>query len=241
MNTNKLTSDTKNRKKLALLLLILIIIVVGIGAKLYNNQHKIVHNLLNQNNVLNSQLKTLNSQLVSVKSATNISTTNWKSFCDPYRSIFCFKYPANWTVVENNYSPFRSANVTITNPAKTIQLLYENPWNQDTFPTNFIVHSASNLNVSNIKLILLAGYYVGAVEHKPFYEITNPPINHRQPGQNIIRPRAPAFTYENGNQVSQVALMMISPINQNFNTTKQANAWFNSINGKIALKIMQSF
>jgi hypothetical protein len=238
MDTDNSQPKNKSRKGVVSILLVLLLIIGGtIGVYLYTNQHNKVQTLASQTNNLNSQLATLKSKLVSAESATNISTVGWKSYCDPYQSDFCFKYPSNWTLTDGSDSQFKYASATLTNPSNTLTMTYDNPYIKDDFPANFIAYSASSLSVSKNNLTLLGGYYVEAVEHTPVYAITNTSISSVKQGANITVLAVPVFQYNNNSNTAEIT---ISPTNQNFTTTQLAKAWFDSVNGKTALAVMKS-
>jgi len=236
----KMGQSPKNSRKhgfIFALLIILLTIGISVGVYLYTSQHKKVQDAVSQNTKLSAELQTLKSQLVSAKIATNISTANWKSYCEPYQSIFCFKYPSGWTVTNNSDSQFKYASTTFTNSNKTLTLTYTNPYIKDDFPSNFIPYSASTLTVGSNNLTILGGYYVEAVEHTPIYAITNTPSGSVKRGQIITVGAVPVFQYDNNSNTAEIS---IQPTNQDFTSTQKANAWFSSVNGKTALAILKS-
>ncbi len=228
----------KNRRKHEVIFaLIVVLLLIGVGAYLYTSQHKKMQDAVSLNAKLSIELQSLSSQLISAKSATNITTANWKSYCDPYQSVFCFKYPPSWTVKDNSDSQFKYASASLSNSNKTLTLTYTNPYIKDDFPSNFIPYSASSVTVGINNLTILGGYYVEAVEHTPVFAITNTPLSSVKQGQSITVGTVPVFQYDNNSNMAEIT---IQPTNQNFTSTQQANAWFSSVNGKTALAILKS-
>jgi outer membrane murein-binding lipoprotein Lpp len=233
------------RSSLLIAATVIALIVLSSGAILfeYKSQHAQVNTLAAKNDALDSKINALNKQLQDAKVAGNVSTSGWKTFCDPH-DIFCFQYPPNWNFTPS-YSPQSCRgsgieSVTATNPTKTVSLNYSDYRCNDDAPSNFFVHSVDSLPFGNGALALVGGYYITSVRHVPMYTIANPGTKAgdlmltTKQGDIANIAAAPVFLY---NQQGFYDLNIYGP---SFLTTQQADAWFGSIEGKTAYQIAHS-
>jgi hypothetical protein len=237
----------KKHKSRMLLVLALLIVVVGVGAGyyLYRSQRDQADSLTGKNASLSMQLSTLKTQVNAAKAAGNVTTSNWKAYCDPH-GIFCFKYPSGWTVDSGYSSEVQADSVTLTNPSKTLTAYFLDNYTKDGFAGNFIVHSIKALNVGSNNLALLGGYYIQTVGYTPQYEVTsidndtNGVSLSDKIGQNIFAPVPPGFDYSDGVYNTSIGQFYIEPTSKIFSTLQQANAWYGSVDGKTAYLIASS-
>jgi hypothetical protein len=236
-----------------LLVSLMVIIAAGCiaGWFLYHNQYGRMVSLTNQDSTLTTKLSKVNAQLSLAKAAGNITTKSWITYCDPH-GIFCFKYPSGWTINTSYSADVKIGGATLTNPNKSLTVNYLDNYIKDDFPANFIIHSISDLNVSNDDLAVMGGYYIESVEHTPDYQIVNisngssndfvgEPSSSDKPGENVFAGAVPIFEYNYTKYgYANTGEFIIQPTGQNFLSTQQANAWFNSIDGKTAYLIASS-
>lgn len=224
---------------------LIVIIGVIVGWYLYHGQHTQVSSLSTKNSNLGTQLASINSQLKNAKAASNVTTAGWQTYCDPH-GIFCFKYPQGWKVSSSYSADVRIGGATISNPAKTLSISYLDNYIKDGFAANYIFHSAHAINVGSNKLGVFGGYYVSSVDHVPFYAVLNAgdgtefPSLSTKPGQNIYIGAPAGFLYSGGPYTSTIGQLIVRPTGKDFLTTQQADAWFNSIDGKTANLIASS-
>ncbi|HEU4966451.1 MAG TPA: hypothetical protein VFT53_03135 [Candidatus Saccharimonadales bacterium] len=244
-------STPKHRANSGLIILC-ILAVIGLGLigswYLYHIQNSKVESLAQTKASLDKQAANLSGQLASAQSASNISTANWKTYCDHYGNL-CFSYPSGWSLSSNHsdiagLSGLGMGTATLTNPSKTLSVSYLDDYIKDDFPANFIVNSVTPLDQAGKGLIALGGYYVAAGGHFPLFTVVNSstdsngPSTSNKAGQNITTAVVPLFEYSYG---AQTALGQFTISGKNVPTTEQADAWFNSVDGKTALAMVKTF
>ncbi len=239
-------SKSVMRKSHVLLIVTLLIVIFGViaGWYLFQRQHNQVESLTNKNATLGTQLSSLRTQISAAKAAGNVTTSGWKTYCDPH-GIFCFKYPSGWAVDSSYSSVVHIGGAILTNPSKTLTVYYLDNYIKDGFAENFIVHSIKALNVGNNNLAVLGGYYVQTVEYTPQYEVVtigdgvSSSALSDKAGNNIFAPLPAGFNYSGGVYTDTIGQFYVLP-NKTFSTVQQADAWYDSIDGKTAWKIMES-
>lgn len=234
------------------LAILCILIVVGMGLfgswYLYHIQSNKIASLSQTKTSLNRQVASLANQLASAQAAGNISTASWKNYCDPYGN-FCFSYPSKWSLSSDHgdiagLSGLGMGGATLASPSKTLSVSYLDDYIKDDFPANFIVSFVTPLDQAGKGLLALGGYYVSAGGHIPMFTVVNSSTDPNGPsmsnkvGQNITTAVVPLFEYNYG---SQTALGQFVVSGKSVPTTEQADAWFNSVDGKTALALVKSF
>jgi hypothetical protein len=228
--------------KKGILLIIAVIVLCPAGSVgVYEWQNANISSLQTKHSALVQRVSRLKQQYASTTAAANISTTTWKRYCDQF-TPFCFNYPNNWTLTDNplNLSGDQRDFATITNPSKTIQLSYANPLIKDGGSLSARIVKASHVTIDGTAVALLGIVPVSSVTFQPSY---------------MLLGSDQALGYTPGNN----ALLVYGSINPRFDvgkyqaisfygypTTKitsyaQAQAWFNSIDGKTVAKILESY
>jgi hypothetical protein len=238
------------KTQLLLVLFLALTLIVGIvaGWSVYRNQQGRAVSLTQTNASLTKQGSSLTAQLNTAKTAGNVSTAIWKTYCDPYGN-FCFKYPPGLALTSDRSSAagltgLGMGSASLQSPSKTISVSYLDDYIKDDFPANFIVHSTTSLSQAGKGLVAIGGYYVSAGGHIPVYIIVNSgsgandPSASSKPGQNITTAVVPLFQYKYG---TNDALGQFTVGGKSYPTTQQADAWFDSIDGKTAFQIVNSF
>lgn len=242
MPEDKPVNNARNDHRLLAIYMVAIVIIGALGGGyVYHEQRNKAASLMRVNGSLAKQASQLSTQLAAAKAAGNVSTADWKSYCDPHGS-FCFKYPPDWLLTAKYNSLEIDTTVLLTNPAKSVIVTYMDGYMHDDFDANFILHSINSLKAGNNNLAVVGGYYVSTVNRPPQYAVVNlgsratDPSLSDTPGQNIFIGGAALFTYGN----TGLGMFMANAIGTNFATSQQANAWFNSIDGKTAYQIIAS-
>jgi hypothetical protein len=218
-----------------------VVFIVGSGLGMYIWQNHRIAALVQQRSSLTQQVQSLNSQYTAAQTAANISTSSWKKFCDQFAPL-CFSYPSTWTLTA---SPLVLPGddrefATLTDPKKTIQVNYDNPLIKDGGSLSARIVKANHMTVSGTKLAVLGIIPVSSGTFQPTY---------------VVLDSDQALSATPGND----ALLLFGSINPRFTVGKydaillngypltkitsyaQAQAWFDSIDGKTVLKVIESY
>lgn len=227
------------RKVLAII--IAIVVAAGATSGVYIWQNKRVDNLNTQQAALRQKVSSLQNQYATAEAAANVSTANWKKYCDQF-APFCFNYPSNWNLTDNplNLSGDQRDFATITNPGKTIQLDYANPLIKDGGSLSARVVKASSVTIDGTSVALLGIIPVSSVNFQPSYILLgNDQAHNYTPGSDAvlvygsINPRFTIGKYD--------AISFYGYPTGKMTSYAQAQAWFESVDGKTVAKILESY
>ncbi len=228
-------------KKGIFLLIFTIILTCAGSVGTYEWQQAKVNNLQTKHTDLVQQVSRLKQNYASAVASGNISTATWKKYCDQF-TPFCFNYPSNWDLADNplNLSGDQRDFATITNPSKTIQLSYANPLIKDGGSLSARVVKASHVTIDGTSVALLGIIPVSSVTFQPSYMLLgNDQALGYTPGNNAllvygsINPRFDVGQYQ--------AISFYGYPTTKITSYAQAQAWFDSIDGKTVAKILESY
>ncbi|HKU18783.1 MAG TPA: type II secretion system protein [Candidatus Saccharimonadales bacterium] len=154
----------------------------------------------------------------------------WRTSCDPELKA-CFRYPANWTP---SYGGFQNAH-------GTAYFQYQNPDIKDQGTSEAYIASITDLNTggSGLKIV---GYVVNSNPLYSIFDKSYVDTRNLSVGQTAqIISTNPTFTGRTGKE--NVTFVATPGINGSIAITSMdmAKEWFNGLEAKTCLKILQSF
>jgi hypothetical protein len=167
----------------------------------------------------------------------------WKTSCDSAYH-YCFRYPTGWTISGSTSSKAgESGQVTVLNPAKTLQVSYVNSYTQDSGVVDFNTTALTKLTSASEDLTVVGGYYAtsGVVGNfAPSYRVVDSSLLDTYPltvGKASQFPSNPRFTDKAASTYSgSFALTPATSIN----TTSERDAWLSGSDTKTGVKILES-
>lgn len=248
---NQPKPDTPVRRlRIASAAITVLLVIAGAGSAWYVYVHEqgTLSRLDQTHTSLTKQAASLTAQLNAAKAAGNITPADWRTYCDPYANL-CFQYPANWSITSSHstgvgVSDLGMSFANLGNPGKSLGVSYLDDYIKDDFPASFIVHSVTPLPQAGKDIYAYGGYYVSAGGHTPMYFVANSGTGpndlspNNKSGQGVLAAAVPLFQYPYRNST---ALGQFTVTGKTYATTEEADAWFNSVDGKTALKVASSF
>ncbi len=216
----------------------LVVIAVAVSGVYVWQNHNVKY-LKQQNVSLGQKVKDLQGQYNNAETAINISTSTWKKYCDSLSSV-CMNYPSQWILTGGLADSYPMVNATLKNPGKTLQINYTDPMVKDGGGLSVHIVSLNNLTIGNSKITVVGSIPVSSVNFEPTYFVLNESFvpQNATPGKiSLIYAINPTFSA--GSYPADSISMSGGPTTK-ITSLAQAQAWFNSINGKTMLKIMKS-
>ena len=208
----------------ALVTLIVLAVMAGAGIFIYHRNHK--------TKSVGSTLGSPKNSSTSTKSATTADPyAGWKTYSDS-QSYYSFKYPADWSI------DVTSAQVTVLDPAKSVEVDYIGRYAHDSGLLGFNPVSVDPLSVGGVSLKVVGGVYTPANEAD--YAVVDSSLLRSNPltiGQATLFPNALRFTDVN-NDTNAVAFR--ARYGSQFSSADDAKAWFGTSDAKMVLLILQS-
>lgn len=218
-----------------------LIVIAGAGVGTYIWQNQRMATLTRQHTADVQRVNQLQSQYAAATAAAVVHTNTWKQFCDQF-TPFCFMYPNQWIPADNslNLPNDKRESVTVTNPTKTLRIVYINPLIKDGGSLSARIITTNNMTVNNVRLAILGIIPVSSGVYQPSYIVlnTDQALN-AKPGNDAlllngsINPRFTVGQYD--------AISLIGYPTTKITSMAQAKAWFDSIDGKTVLKIIESY
>jgi type II secretory pathway pseudopilin PulG len=162
----------------------------------------------------------------------------WKTYCDTATSG-CFRYPSDW----NDVSALDAQRIKASgqNKAGTVNLEYSEPVQGQDGIGSFSTKSLAVIT-NNTALKVVGGYYT--VGNNPGYNIADTSLVQQL---GLAEGKVSTINSDSGLYFTKSSNKAELSVNLN-NTTgstsisaSQANDWFSSADGKLALQIVQSF
>lgn len=214
-----------------------ILMLVMMCGGVYLAQTQRASDLKRQQIVLQTEKSKLSQELagltVDTAPSKDISTKDWKKYCDDVRAA-CFIHPPTWVVSATNNNG--QAKVTITDPKKRVEVIYAAPFGGDTGRVTFRTVSLQDTTTPNAKVKIAGGYFVASLLSQPFYTVTNSGAAPTVIGQAFQLDGSSRFTSFNGAGDSLFQARSLST----YETTGDAKTWFSSTESRTALKVLQS-
>jgi type II secretory pathway pseudopilin PulG len=189
------------------------------------------------------QAKQNTDKNLSVARSTSVAQKSpyagWKTYCDSATNG-CFRYPSDW----GDVSPLDAQGVKAAgqNKSATIDLEYSEPVKGQDGLGNFATKSIGAVTTSNTALKVVGGYYT--VGNNAGYNLVDASLVQQL---GLVAGKASTVSSDSGlyfTKSSNKAELSIHLNNTTGSTVigaSQANDWFGSTDGKLALKIAQSF
>jgi hypothetical protein len=172
------------------------------------------------------------------------SYAGWNSYCDATGGG-CVKYPADW--VPNTNTPAGNTPGFFKNPQGTLFLTLGKESDEDICGpgctgSDFYTNSFNALSTNMDTLKVLGGY--NTVANVPSYTLIDSSLV-QEYGLSIgkVTPTngVDGLTYTSKTGVKHYALTVYAVSESGSFSKADANTWFNSTDGKLALQIVQSF
>lgn len=224
-------------KRNFLLILISLVLVASAILGIYMWQNNNAKNIEKMNTSLEQKVKDLQNQYASAKAAGNISTSNWKKYCDPLAQD-CFSYPAQWVLQGGQPDSYPMVGATLANPSKTLGISYIDPMVKDGGTSSEHIISLNNIDVDGSQITVIEGIPVSSGTYSAnFFVLSTSSVPQSAiPGKvALIFDGNPIFTVGKADSLS-----MSGGSETSFKSYAQAQAWFNSIDGKTLLKVFES-
>lgn len=226
-------------------LLVTTVVILGVAAGGFAWQCQRSSSLKSQIDSLNTQLTALQKQKAALHAARTVSTSNWKLECDEHNNL-CFELPSDWTPNTFTEDTDGIGGLQSTDPSKSLMVSYRNHYIKDGGSATFHVSSITSVPDSSLKLQIVGGYYV-AENRQPFYIVVGSEqvSNYGSPlkvGQNVAWGNTERFevtTSDTSSPHDDIQFIAL-PQGQTFPSAQAADAWFSSVNGLTALKVMES-
>lgn len=161
----------------------------------------------------------------------------WKTYCDSMTNG-CFRYPSDWDDVRPLNDP--AVKAAGQNKTTTVNLEYKEPANESGLGS-FVTKGVNTLAVNNSTLKVVGGYYTAS--NIPGYNVVDASLVQRfNLAEGKTSDVGTVGLYFTKSSVKAELLVHLNNKTGNPTiSTSQANDWFNSSDGKIALLIVQSF
>lgn len=222
----------------ALLIIVVLVAAAGVGVYAYHRSHKA------------KPAATANSGQHS-NSNNGGSTTptpapkpdpyaGWKTYTDTQHH-YSFRYPADWGLDS------ASAQTTLLNPAKTVQITYANPFVHDNGLATFTPSYIGKLTSANEDLTVVGGYNYSpnnglAGDYTTTYHVVDSSLLTSYPltvGSATQFYNNPGFTNKNPGS-SQGPAVFFARAAITVNSAADAQSWLGGTDGQTSLKILQS-
>lgn len=219
----------------------IVVIAIALVSGLYVQQNSTANSAKHEQKALQKQVADLQAQYAVAQAAGTIKMDSWKQYCDPFIG-FCFKYPGDWTLNEAT-SDFgggdKRAGATLTNPGKTVWIMYDSPLNKDGGLGSAHIVEVSDKDVAGSKLKIIGLYPVSSGGYSPGYDI----LNSGQLTDGLVPGKIGFRVYNARFDVGKHDAIRLSGSYSGtpFATSGQAKAWFNSIEGKTVKAVLASF
>lgn len=163
----------------------------------------------------------------------------WKSYCDA-STANCFKYPASWGEV-NTLSGL-NVKAFVQNKTATINVSYSEPVDGTGGLDSYATNNISSLYAANAAYRVVGGYYT--VGNNPAYDLIDSSQVQKYSlvaGKTTTISNAQALFFTKGSNKASLTVSYNNTTGAPGISTSQANDWFNSADGKLALLIAQSY
>jgi hypothetical protein len=197
-----------------------------------------VRNSQNQHSSLQQSVNKLQTELADAKAASNISTANWKEYCDSLSKV-CMSYPSDWTLQGGQPDSYPMINATLTSASKSMKINYIDPMVKDGDAMSMHIVSLNNMTVGSSKVTIVGAIPVSSGSYTPVYYVLDSSdiTSSMTPGKVALIFAANPFFTEGTPPLNSIT-MTGSP--KSFTSYAQAQAWFNSIDGKTMLNVFES-
>lgn len=221
------------RKFFTAVLMAVIVALAVVGVK--QIQQPKLDDLQGQESVLKQQISEAEDKLAAVKAAGEIKTDGWLQYCDP-QSTLCFKYPKEWAFVGGTPNQFKYVGAMVTSPDKSLIVNYINPVVKDSGPGSAHVVKKTDLVVVTAKLVVIGSYPVSFGKYQPNWAIMSGDFFSNVKAGTVATIAAANPVFDAG-KASGVSLRANGPT---FESAAQAEAWFDSVDGKTLQAVLGS-
>ncbi len=227
------------RKTVTLGSVIIIFIAIAGSGFVYMQQDKQYKALMQQKASVGTELQKLRTQYASAQAASKISTDSWKKYCSP-KSPVCFSYPAAWTLEGGEVGESGYVSAVVTDPEKTTTISFADPLIKDGGTQSAHIVSVSDITIASQKIKLVGSYPVASGDYEPSYiALADAGLAQKltagKLGLAIVNGR-----FDISGQYPNVHLSAFYSGKSVLITKGQADAWFESTDGRTARKIMES-
>ncbi len=230
---NKLRNNETGSGAVTLMfILILLVVIGGAGYYFYTSNFKTATAPASNSTNSTSSPKTTTPKKTDVYAG-------WKYYCDT--SIGgCFKYPSEWG--KTSSLDTKGVKAFVQNKAATINVVYSEPASGKSGLGDYTTHSLSALTSAGSLFTAVGGYYNAG--NIPGYDLVDTSLIH---DYNLAAGKISPISSDNGlffTKAENKATLTASYNNTTGNpitSSAQANDWFNSADGKVALLIVQSY
>lgn len=196
----------------------------------------------------NRATKTTNSPATSTSAIVEQKTTptatkpavdpyaGWKTYCDSTING-CFRYPADWADIGAG----TDVKALGTNKDETIVLEYAEPVNGNGGLGDFLTKSIDSLTTTDTTYKVVGGYYT--IGNIPGYNLADTSLTQQlglSVGKTTKISNNDLYFTKNSSKATLVAHYDNTSGSSSI-AASVANPWFTSTDGKIALKIVQSY
>lgn len=222
-------------RKTTIIFVVLIVLSLAGGGFAYHFESNRANKVSAQNAVLQNRAQNLQKQYESSKAAANISTASWKQFCDQQVN-YCFKYPSDWTFTGGLADKFGYLDATVVSPDKNVTVSYTEPLVKDGSNYSEHIVSLTDKTLDGTALQIIGSYPVSSGAYFPNYIIV----------AKDTSLKAGTIGLSAGNGSADIGSHQAIAFNAGYTGPKmtsaaQAEAWFNSIEGKTAEAILASY